>query len=251
MLFGFDVTTLGIIFVAVIIGGIFKGIVGLGLPIVSIAILLNFLPPTTVLAVIVVPIVVTNFWQAVRAGFDLAIVRRFWLMILTFLLFFISTTYFVVGFDPRVMFGILGTCVTIFAASNLVRPRAHPLSPQTERWAGPLAGALGGLLGGVSAVWGPPMIMYFVLIQLPKDVLIRSIGLIWFAGSVPLVLGYWSNGILNTQTLPLSIYACLPGLIGLWVGGRLRDHINQETFRKVMLVVLFLIGLNLIRRAVF
>ena len=43
MLFGFDVTTLGIIFVAVIIGGIFKGIVGLGLPIVSIAILLNFL----------------------------------------------------------------------------------------------------------------------------------------------------------------------------------------------------------------
>ena len=251
MLFGFDAATLGIIFVAVIIGGIFKGIVGLGLPIVSIAILLNFLPPTTVLAIVVVPIVVTNFWQAVRAGFDLAIVRRFWLMILTFLLFFISTTYFVVGFDPRVMFGILGTCVTIFAASNLVRPQAHPLSPQTERWAGPLAGALGGLLGGVSAVWGPPMIMYFVLIQLPRDILIRSIGLIWLVGSVPLVLGYWSNGILNTQTLPLSIYACLPGLIGLWVGGRLRDHINQETFRKVMLVVLFLIGLNLIRRAVF
>ena len=251
MLFGFDAATLGIIFVAVIIGGIFKGIVGLGLPIVSIAILLNFLPPTTVLAIVVVPIVVTNFWQAVRAGFDLAIVRRFWLMIFTFLLFFISTTYFVVGFDPRVMFGILGTCVTIFAASNLVRPQAHPLSPQTERWAGPLAGALGGLLGGVSAVWGPPMIMYFVLIQLPKDIFIRSIGLIWLVGSVPLVLGYWSNGILNTQTLPLSIYACLPGLIGLWVGGRLRDHINQETFRKVMLVVLFLIGLNLIRRAVF
>ena len=251
MLFGFDAATLGIIFVAVIIGGIFKGIVGLGLPIVSIAILLNFLPPTTVLAIVVVPIVVTNFWQAVRAGFDLAIVRRFWLMIFTFLLFFISTTYFVVGFDPRVMFGILGTCVTIFAASNLVRPQAHPLSPQTERWAGPLAGALGGLLGGVSAVWGPPMIMYFVLIQLPRDILIRSIGLIWLVGSVPLVLGYWSNGILNTQTLPLSIYACLPGLIGLWVGGRLRDHINQETFRKVMLVVLFLIGLNLIRRAVF
>ena len=67
MLFGFDAATLGIIFVAVIIGGIFKGIVGLGLPIVSIAILLNFLPPTTVLAIVVVPIVVTNFWQAVRA----------------------------------------------------------------------------------------------------------------------------------------------------------------------------------------
>ena len=49
----------------------------------------------------------------------------------------------------------------------------------------------------------------------------------------------------------LSVYACIPGMIGIRIGEIIRDRINQETFRKAMLVMLFLIGLNLIRRALF
>ncbi len=40
-------------------------------------------------------------------------------------------------------------------------------------------------------------------------------------------------------------------MIGIRIGEKIRQHIDQETFRKVMLVVLSVIGLNLIRRAVF
>ncbi len=40
-------------------------------------------------------------------------------------------------------------------------------------------------------------------------------------------------------------------MIGIRIGEVIRERIDQETFRKVMLVMLLLIGLNLIRRAVF
>ncbi len=39
-------------------------------------------------------------------------------------------------------------------------------------------------------------------------------------------------------------------MAGLGVGQAIRRRINPETFRKVVLGLLFLIGLNLIRRAI-
>ena len=95
------------------------------------------------------------------------------------------------------------------------------------------------------------MMMYLMMLKLDKDTWVRTIGLVWFCGSVPLAIAYWQNGVLNPDNFWLSAYACVPGMIGIRIGEKLRDKINQETFRKVLLVILFIIGLNLIRRAVF
>lgn len=250
-MFGLEFYQLAIISGAIFVGGIVKGITGIGLPIVTIAILLNFLPPATTLAIVVVPILVTNLWQAVRAGSMFTLVRRFWTMILFFIIFLLVSARLVVELDTDVLFAVLGACIVLFSASSLVRPRLHPLSPETARWAGPLAGALGGMLGGISTIWGPPMMMYFLMLKLDRETWIRAVGLVWFIGSVPLALSYWGNGILNSATAPLSVAACVPGMAGIFVGEFARRRIDPETFRKVLLVTLFLIGLNLIRRSLF
>ena len=80
-MFGFDAATLAIISGALIIGGVVKGVASLGLPIVSMAIMLNFVPPLTVLGLLVAPILVTNLWQSARAGNLGEPLRRFWPMI--------------------------------------------------------------------------------------------------------------------------------------------------------------------------
>ncbi len=61
-MFGYDWIMLAIMSGALIIGGVVKGVVGLGLPIITLGILLNFLPPLTVLGLLVVPILITNLW---------------------------------------------------------------------------------------------------------------------------------------------------------------------------------------------
>jgi len=250
-MFGVDPQTLALISAAIFIGGIVKGISGLGLPIVTIAIVVNFVSAPMALAIVVVPILVTNLWQAFRSGDLLAPARQFAPMIICFVISLVVTAHFVVKFDPKTLFGILGVCVTIFTLSNLIRPPATTLSPATQKWAAPLAGTLGGILGGLSTIWGPPMMMYLMLLRLPKDTWVRVIGLVWTMGAIPLTLSYWANGILNAQTTPLSIYACVPGMLGILVGEVIRKRIDQETFRKFLLFALFIIGLNLIRRAVF
>ncbi len=250
-MFGLEISTLAIIFAALCMGGIAKGVTGIGLPIISIAILVNFLSPTLSIAIVVIPILVTNFWQAVRSRDVLAPVKRFWPTILCFMGSLILATRLLIELNNQVLFAILGGSVVIFSASSLFKPRAQAISPQTERWLGPMAGIAGGFLGGISTIWGPPLMMFLMTLNLKKDDWVRTVGLIWFTGALPLTFSFWANGMLNEQSLPLSVLACIPGMLGILIGEKIRGRINQENFRKVMLILLFLIGVNLMRRAIF
>ena len=136
-MFGYDWIMLAIMSGALIIGGVVKGVVGLGLPIITLGILLNFLPPLTVLGLLVAPILITNLWQALRAGNLLLPLSRFWPMIVMALIFLFIGAELIVAMDTAVLFGVLGVFVVLFSASQLIKPRVHPLKPETEKWAGP------------------------------------------------------------------------------------------------------------------
>ena len=59
-MFGFSLEVMAIIGVAICLGGFVKGLTGIGLPIVAIGILTNFLNPITTFAILIIPILVTN-----------------------------------------------------------------------------------------------------------------------------------------------------------------------------------------------
>jgi len=249
MIFNYDLNLLLIISGSLFLGGIVKGISGVGLPIISIAILVNFFSPHVVLAIVVVPIIITNFWQGFRSKNIKGLLTQFAPMISCFIPVLTITAYLVVDIDVKYLFATLGISFSIFSISNLVRPPPFPLSTKTQKWLAPLAGIMGGLLGGVSTIWGPPLMMYLVLMKLPKDAFVQVVGLIWSLGSLPLAISYWANGMINNTTLPLSIYACFPGMLGIFIGELFRKRISQETFRRFLMIILLIIGINLIRRA--
>ncbi|MEK9672660.1 MAG: sulfite exporter TauE/SafE family protein [Rhodospirillaceae bacterium] len=239
--------------IAITVGGVIKGITAIGLPTVTISFAITFhlLPPKEAIALVVVPIIVTNLWQAIRAHGRIDPLKRFWPLIAVFLVCLWIGSKLLAVMNTHLLFAILGSAVAVFAASNLWKPRPHPITPGTERWAGPVAGVIGGLLGGTTTIWGPPLMMYFVLLKLTKDEWIRTIGMVWFTGAIPLAVFYWQNGILNPSNVYLSAAACVPGMVGILIGEQIRKVINEEAFRRVMLFILFLFGLNLIRRAIF
>ena len=247
-MFGLEAPILALAVAALVVGGVVKGVTGIGLPVVTIAIMSNFLPVPVVLGLVTFPIVLTNLWQAVHSGNILNSVRRFWFITAVLLVTLWFSAKLVVALEPAVMYGLLGGAVMIFTLSNLVR-ELPTIPASAEWWSGPLAALLGGFLGGISTIWGPPMTLYFLMLRLKKEEFVGTVGLIWFCASVPLVLAYLKHGILNADTIPLSLGACVPGVMGLMIGQKIRRRINQETFRKVLLGFLFLVGLNLIGRA--
>ena len=76
-------------------------------------------------------------------------------------------------------------------------------------------------------------------------------GVAFGLGAVLLLVAHSGSGVIRGETLLFSAWLCVPAMIGMWLGGRVSDRIEQEVFRRATLAVLLLAGLNLIRRAYF
>ena len=63
---------------AFLLAGFIKGVIGLGLPTVSMGLLAVTMPPAQALAIVIVPAIVTNIWQTFVGPYLRDIVRRLW-----------------------------------------------------------------------------------------------------------------------------------------------------------------------------
>lgn len=240
-------TLIVFIAIALFLGGAVKGMVGVGLPLVVVSLLGSLLDPRLAVALVAMPVVVSNIWQSVRSGILFSAIRRFWPLILAFSLSTWLGAQILVSLDPSMMLGLLGAMVVLFSLLGLLQP-GFRLSTRQERFAGPGVGIVAGVFNGVSTVNGPPLAIYLVSLGLAKDAFIGSYGLIALCGSFPLLISYMSVGLLGPTELAASTMAVVPAIAGLVIGERLRLLINPDLFRKVLLLALIALGLNLIRR---
>lgn len=248
---GFEPIAIAGMALGIFVGALAKGISGVALPITTLAIALQFVDARTGLALVSLPLLITNIWQAYGAGNILTSLKRFRVMAVVFVIAIYAGSVLVRGLDQVVMFGLIGSTAIIFSVSQFWQPSSKPLSPAAERIAGLLAAIIGGVMGGLTSMWGPPIIMFLFMLKLDKDTWVRSVSGLYLLGSVPLVLFYFNNGVLNGTTIWLSVGACLPAMAGLLIGERIRPLINEALFRKILLITLFVVGLNMIRRAIW
>ncbi len=231
--------------------GFVKGAVGFAMPMIMISTLGSFLPPEAALAALILPTLVSNVWQALRNGW-----RAAWQSIVSFRLYLgfmlvaiLLSAQLVRVLPASVMLLTIGLTVTFFALLQLVGFVPHISSGARAR-AEILTGSFAGLVGGMSGVWGPPLVLFLTTLGTEKREQMRVQGVIYALGAVTLTAAHLQSGVLNRQTLPLSALMLVPALAGMGLGFLVHDRLPQATFRRATLAVLILAGLNLIRRAV-
>jgi uncharacterized protein len=233
-------------------GGFAKGVVGFALPLVALSGMGSFLPYEVALALLIFPTLVSNLLQSLRNGFGAAWASlvRYWRLNVVLVVMIVLSAQLVVELPDTVLFALLGGLVTTFGISQLVgwRPMIRPEArPRAEVG----VGLIGGFFGGISGIWGPPVVMYLLACQLPKVEMVRVQALVFFAGSLVLVGAHLASGVLNPVTVPVSLALIVPTLAAMAAGYLVQDRLNQDLFRTVTLGVLVLAGLNLLRRAAF
>jgi len=231
-------------------GGAVKGVMGIGLPLILVPLLATVFDLPTAVAVMVVPVMATNLLQAYQGGNYGAALRRFWPLLLPMTGTTIVAAQFLAEIDVGTGALVLGLIVVAFVASQTfpVRPT---VSPRLEPWLKVPVGAAAGFLGGLSNLFGPILVMFLVSLRLPKDEFVSSVAFLFLFGGTTLYITLAANGILSLDEATTSIAAGVPALAGVWMGQKLRTRVRQETFNKLLLLLLFLIALNLIRRGIF
>jgi len=244
-----DAVTLALGVLTFLVAGTVKGTLGIGLPLVAVPLLATVLDLPTALALMVVPVLASNVMQAMQGRDQVATLRRFWPLLLTLIPCAVLAAQFVSSVDLRTGSLVLGAIVVLFSISQLIKVR-FDIPVRRERWLNPVIGVVAGLLGGVSNLFGPPLIMYLVALRLEKDAFVTTIGLLFIVASLTLYSTLAVVGVVTFDNALASLVAALPVMAGVFLGTRLRNRIDQKVFERVLLVVLVLIGLNLIRRAV-
>jgi uncharacterized membrane protein YfcA len=233
-----------------LIAGFVKGVAGFGLPTVSIALLALFRPLPEAMALMLVPSLATNVWQAVAGGTLRQVAPR----IGVFLACSAGAAFLAAGqlarADAVLLSGLLGLCLVVSATVALAAPNLPAPAPRTEIWLGPPMGIASGAIAGLTGSYLVPAAPWLQAIRLPRDQFVQGFGL-----GVVMVNGAMAAGLAGSGMLPagLGLASCIglaPAFLGMEAGRRLRARLNEAAFRRVVQVALGALGAWLVLRAI-
>ena len=243
----FDLTTI-LVAAALLLAAFVKGTTGLGFPMIATPTVALLLDIRTAVTILIIPNLAMDITQVFRGGFPYPMLRRFgWFLVLTVGGVFLGTKV-LVTLPLWVLNLCLGVMVLLFVASTWLRLE-FTISPQTERILSPPAGLISGFLNGMTNAAGPALAIYLYGLKLEKKDFIKSIATIFVITKTSQLAAVSTWNLLNWVTLSLSLGVTLFVLLGFYAGLKIQDRVNQQTFNRVLLVLLFAIGIILIGRA--
>jgi len=241
-----SVTQLAVIAVAFVIAGIAKGAIGMGLPPIALAILAFAIPLEDALAIMVVPSMATNIWQAIWGGGFWKLLRRFRTMAASSVaaLIFVAVTFGQLGSQRAIAW--VGVILVLYASLALTAWRPA-VSQITERWANPLVGALSGAVAGITGVAAVPFLPYMQSLDIDRHELVQGLGVMFLFIMGALTAALAIQGAFTATNLFGGIGAIVPTFMGVWLGQKARHAVSAETFRRIFLVGMFVVGLQMAR----
>ena len=220
----------------------------MGFPLIATPTVALLLDIRIAITILIIPNIIMDVAQVFRGGFPYAVFLRFsWFFVMTVIGVFLGTT--VLATLPLwVLNFCLGVMVLVFVVSNWLRFE-FTISPQLERRLALPAGFISGFLNGMTNAAGPALAIYLYSLRLPKMEFIKSIATIFIITKLSQLVAVSTWNLFNWSTLSLSLEVTLFVLLGFYGGLKTQDRINQQTFNRGLLILLFVIGVILLFRA--
>ena len=234
-------TTTILILAIFLLAGMVKGVIGLGLPSISLALLTLVTDLPGAMALLLVPSFATNLWQALAGGHTRLLLLRNWPFLLAAMLTIWIGALALQHIELALLSALLGALLAAYAIASLSGLQLN-LSQRQTRWAGPMFGAINGVLTGMTGSFVVPGVIYLQALGLDRDALIQAMGMLFALSTLALGFALQGNGLLTNKDLAWSTAALLPAIIGMITGQRIRRQISEPLFRKLFFVSLFALG---------
>ncbi|RED31919.1 hypothetical protein BJ123_1137 [Rhodopseudomonas thermotolerans] len=226
------------------LAGFIKGVIGLGLPTVSIGLLAIAMPPAQAVAIVIVPAIVTNIWQTFVGSYLRDILRRLWPLLLGTVIGIRLGAGLMTG--PYARYGalVLGVLLVAYGILGLSKRRFH-LAPTREKWVGGPVGLVTGVISAATGVQVIPSMPYLQAIGMEKDELVQALGVFFTTATLALAVNLTDAGLLSTATALPGVIAMVAAFAGMFAGQAVRTRMHPDTFRRWFLIALIGLGIYL------
>lgn len=246
----FDPASAALIAAVFLLAGAVKGVVGLGLPTVSLGLLTAAFDLTTAMALMVAPSFATNLLQAVVGGNGRVLIRRLWPFLATAALTVWIGAAALVSVDLALLSGLLGLLLIAYAAQGLAG-LGISIPARWQGWTGPAFGTVNGVLTGMTGSFVVPGVLYLQAIGLGRDALVQAMGMLFTVSTLALAISLERHGLLDGPLGLASAAALAPAFLGMGAGLLLRRRLSEARFRRVFFLAVLALGLYIVANAAF
>jgi hypothetical protein len=157
-------------------------------------------------------------------------------------------TWVLLSFSHEVLKRVLGVLVTGWALVMLLKRDRAKLSPGRSLGAtlAPLSGFLGGCLGAMFSVNGPPIIIYLSQVIEEKQAFRATLYGVFFADACYKVVLFTANRLLDREVFRFALLMAPFLVAGVVVGSKLQRSLDQKVFERIVAGILTVTGVMLL-----
>lgn len=225
-----------------LLAGMVKGVVGMGLPTVALAILTVTIGLKDAIILMLVPSLLTNIWQAISGGNVYSLVHRLSGLLISLVLGVVLGSYIFQLAKLSLLSALLGGLISLYAAIGFFSQQKS-ISIQTEKRASPFIGLVNGILTGLTGSFVVPSVPYLQALDMKRDEFIQAMGIVFSLSTFMLLINFTIYRLISLEMGMISTLAVLPAIVGMIVGQTIRKRLSDQVFRRVFLWSLLVVGL--------
>lgn len=235
---------------AILFGGVMKGAIGAGVPIIAAPALTMLFNVQTAVAILVVPNLLSNVWQAWRFRKE-AMPRRFLILFAGGGMLGVAIGTVMLAMLPQEALSLMvAGAVLVYIGLRLARPGWVLARDSANRLSG-AAGIAGGFLQGATGISAPASITFLNAMKLPREAFIGTISIFFVSMTAMQIPALWSVGLLSLEMLAYGFGALGLVFLSMPLGNWLGKRASPKMFDMIMLVTLGAIAVKILFETIF
>jgi uncharacterized membrane protein YfcA len=229
-----------------LLAGLGHGTLGLGFSVIATASMALFLDMRSAILISLLPTVVVNILSILRGGHWSESIAKYWPLAAYAALGGVAGTQLLLSVDPAPFKLLLALIIVLYLNIDRFGTRHLAVVHRYRRSSMALVGLLAGMLAGTVNVMVPLLIIYALELGLAATAMVQVFNLCFLAGKLSQAATFSAAGHLGmAQLVPLLPLAASAAL-GVLLGMKLRERIEETYYRALLKKVLFLIAVTLV-----
>lgn len=239
---------LAIVALALGLGGLTKGLMGMGLPLVSIPVLAGFVGVEQAVLTMIIPSVVLNFYPAYTHRAGAGEVPELKKMLIGALPGALVGAAVLAYASPRFLETSLAVWIFAYLMVRLARPHFELTSRFRQRWS-PAVGALAGALQASTGISAPIIAPYVNALKLKPEAYVFAVCICFGTFAAAHLCVVLIASVLTREIALMGLAAIVPAIIFIPVGVRARRLISPGAFDLFIRIMLAVMGVRLMYAA--
>ena len=250
ILYSEPASVIAAVFCSLIVAGLLKGIIGVGMPIVAPPLLSLFIDVKSAVMLLSMPLIFSNVPQALEGRKTGQCLMQLMPVIVGMIPGLFLGVRVLLAVDANTARIIAGLVLMGVGGVTLLAPRLK-LQSRLVLPTGITFGFFGGILGGIAAMPGPLVFIFLLAKGLRGKAFTKEASLYLVVSAGLLAILLTASRQFSWLDVSVSAAALLPVVLGMYVGQHMRDKIAPETFTKLVLIAVIAAGAELLGHGIF